>query len=229
MLVHGAWHGGWCWRRVADALEAAGHKVFTPTLTGLADRAHLLTPALTLDTHIADVANLIRWENLEEVVLCGHSYAGFVIAGVVEQVAPTIAAVVFVDAYVPRDGQSMYDVATPTSRVGLDAARKAGDAVRPVPAAASFSVNPADRPWVDGKMTPQPVSVQLQPIRLTGAVDRVRRKGYVRAAGYANPTFEGYFDAAASRPGWETFRVDSGHDVMVDAPAKMAQILLTFV
>ena len=81
VLVHGAWHGGWCWRRVADRLEQRGHRVFTPTLTGLGERSHLLSPAIDLDTHITDVVNLVRFEDLRDIVLVGHSYAGFVVSG----------------------------------------------------------------------------------------------------------------------------------------------------
>jgi pimeloyl-ACP methyl ester carboxylesterase len=201
VLVHGAWHGGWCWRRVADRLEAAGHKVYAPTLTGLADRSHLLSDAVTLDTHIADVAQLIEWEDLNEVILCGHSYAGFVLAGVAERVLPKLAALVFVDAYVPRDGESMFDVATPSSRTSLQAAIKAGDKVRQPPPAETFNVNEQDRAWVDGKMTPQPVAVALQKVRLSGALDKVPGRAYVRATGYPNPTFDRYLDEARQRRG----------------------------
>src|SRR6185312_1533319 len=88
VLVHGAWHGGWCWRRVSDLLEKKGHKVFAPTMTGLGERSHLMSAMITLDTHITDVANVIKWEGLENVVLVGHSYAGFVISGVAEKVLP---------------------------------------------------------------------------------------------------------------------------------------------
>src|SRR5581483_4954661 len=94
VLVHGAWHGGWCWKRVRNILQAQGHEVFTPTLTGLADRSHLLTPAVNLDTHVDDVANLIRWEELSNVILCGHSYGGAVISGVADRVPEHIAALV---------------------------------------------------------------------------------------------------------------------------------------
>lgn len=179
VLVHGAWHGGWCWRRVADLLEAVGQKVFTPTLTGLADRSHLLGPSVTLDTHVADIANLLVWEDLQDVVLVGHSYAGFVISGVAERVSARLAALVFIDAYVPRDGQRMYDLAAASSRDSLDSALKSGAATRPAPSAASFRVNERDRAWVDAKMTPQPVSVAMQRIQLSGAIDRVDTKVYI--------------------------------------------------
>src|SRR5689334_14895699 len=99
VLVHGAWHGGWCWRRVADLLTDKGHKVYAPTLTGLADRSHVMSADIALATHVADIVNLIRWERLGDVVLVGHSYAGFVISGAVEHVQPAIAALVFLDAF----------------------------------------------------------------------------------------------------------------------------------
>ena len=226
VLVHGAWHGGWCWRRVADRLEAAGHKVFTPTLTGLGERSHLLTSSLSLDTHILDVANVISWEGLSEVVLVGHSYAGFVVSGVVERLPSAIAAIALVDAYVPSDGQSMYDVATPSSRASLEAAMKSGDPVRAVPTAASFNVNERDRAWVDAKMTLQPVAPQLQKLRVSGALERIRPKAYVRAVGYPNPTFDAVLATVRSRGGWETHEVRSGHDVMVDRPDELVKILV---
>lgn len=226
VLVHGAWHGGWCWRRVADRLEAAGHKVYAPTLTGLADRLHLLNDTVTLDTHVADIAQLIEWEDLNDVILCGHSYAGFVTAGVVERALPRIAAIVLVDAYVPRDGESMFDVATPSSRAALEAAIKAGESVRQPPRAATFNVNERDRAWVDSKVTPQPVSVALQKIRLSGALENVPSRTYVRATGYPNPTFDRYLAEAKQKRGWQTFEVLCGHDIMVDRPAALADVLL---
>src|SRR6185312_7608074 len=113
VLVHGSWHGGWCWRRVADLLEKRGHKVFTPTLTGLGERSHLMSAMITLDTHITDVANVIKWEGLENVVLVGHSYAGFVISGVAEKVLPSISSIVFLDAFLPQNGERVIDTAPP--------------------------------------------------------------------------------------------------------------------
>src|SRR6516225_4830262 len=96
VLVHGAWHGGWCWRRVADVLERQGHKVFTPTLTGLGERSHLMSRDINLDTHITDIVNVFKWEDLKDVVLVGHSYGGWVTSGAVERVAPRVASIVFV-------------------------------------------------------------------------------------------------------------------------------------
>jgi pimeloyl-ACP methyl ester carboxylesterase len=109
VLVHGAWHGSWCWKRVRRALQARGHEVFTPTLTGVADRLHLLSPQVDLETHITDVTNLIRWEELADVVLCGHSYGGCVISGVADRVSDRIGALVYLDAFVLENAQSLHD------------------------------------------------------------------------------------------------------------------------
>ena len=103
VLVHGAWHGGWCWRRVADRLRRDGHVVFTPTLTGLGERAHLLAPGIDLATHVADVVNLLKWERLSDVVLCGHSYGGFVISGVAEVMPAQTRSIGFLDAFSSRE------------------------------------------------------------------------------------------------------------------------------
>jgi pimeloyl-ACP methyl ester carboxylesterase len=226
VLVHGAWHGGWCWRRVADRLERVGHKVYAPTLTGLADRSHLLDSRVNLDTHIADVANLIKWEGLTEVVLCGHSYAGFVVSGVAEQIGTAVAAVVLVDAYLPRDGQSLFDIATPASRASLEVAIKRGDVARQAPTAASFNVNPRDQSWVDSKMTPHPVASSTQKVTLTGALERVQRKAYVRATANPNPTFDRFLAEVRRQGGWRTFEGPCGHDVMVDRPDELVDVLL---
>ena len=116
VLVHGAWHGGWCWRHVADLLTKAGHQVFTPTLTGLGERSHLIDASVNLSTHITDIVNVLKWERLNNVVLCGHSYGGFVISGVAEEMQDAIASMVFVDAFVPQNGDTVATLASPPTR-----------------------------------------------------------------------------------------------------------------
>jgi pimeloyl-ACP methyl ester carboxylesterase len=138
VFVHGSWRGGWCGRRVADLLTSRGHRVFAPTLTAVADRSHLLNGNITLETHIMDIVNLIRWEELDDIVLCGHSAGGFVISGVPERPAPvTIGSIVFLDAFMPDDGQSFEDIfgpmaGNPALQPGIDA--NGGIAVPPIPA-----------------------------------------------------------------------------------------------
>lgn len=226
VLVHGAWHGGWCWRRVADLLTERGHKVYTPTLTGLGERSHLLSASINLDTHIADVVNVIRWENLSDVVLVGHSYAGWPISGAVEQVLPQIRSLVYLDAFVPENGQSGLDVASPSSRQAVLDAIARGDIARPSPPATAFGLSGEDAAWVAGKVTPQPVAVEQQPIVLTGARDKVAKKTFIRLTGFAHPSFQANYERLKNDPAWRTYLVEGGHDMMVDQAGRLAEILL---
>jgi pimeloyl-ACP methyl ester carboxylesterase len=226
VLVHGAWHGGWCWQRVSARLRGAGHTVFTPTLTGLGERAHLLRAGIDLKTHFADVVNVMKWEQLTDVVLCGHSYGGMVISGVAEQTAPALRSIVFLDAFVPKNGEAVQDLTGPAVREAAAAAVTRGDIIIPPRPAEAFGVNEADRAWVDRLCVGQPISTFTDKIALTGAVDRVARKSYIRAASYANPGFDRALAAAKSNPSWRTYEVPCGHDVMVDMPERLTEILL---
>jgi pimeloyl-ACP methyl ester carboxylesterase len=227
VLVHGAWHGGWCWVRVAERLRAAGHTVFTPTLTGLSDRSHLLAPNISLQTHIKDVANLISWEELTDVVLVGHSYGGMVITGAADRVADRIRTLVFVDAFTPRHGQAAFDLRAPEANALTLQKAKAGGGWRiaPTPAEA-FMVNPADRAWVDAKCTDLPIGCFSEKLHLSGAVDRIADRVYVRAGAYPNPTFDKALADARADSRFRAHVVDCGHDIMVDEPAELARILL---
>jgi len=226
VLVHGAWHGGWCWRRVCDLLEKQGHKVFTPTMTGLGERSHLMSKDVVLDTHIADIVNVIKWEDLSGICLVAHSYGGFPVSGALEQVLDRVSSVVFVDAFLPENGQKSLDVASEFSRKGTLEAVAKGEVSRPAPKAETFHVNEQDRAWVDSKLTPQPVGVALQPIKLTGARERIAKKTYIRAPVYPQPAFDRYHAAKKADASWRTYEVDGGHDVMVDRPQRLVEILL---
>jgi pimeloyl-ACP methyl ester carboxylesterase len=226
VLVHGAWHGGWCWRRVADILQTRGHKVFAPTLTGLADRSHLLRADVNLDTHIADIVNLVKWEKLNDIVLVAHSYAGFPVSGAIEHIFDHVASVVFLDAFLPEDGQKSLDVASDfAKKLTLEAMAK-GELGNAPPPAERFAVNERDRAWVDSQLTPQPLGVALQPIKLTGARERVTKKAYIRAPQYPQPTFDAYYLAKKADRSWRTYEVPCGHDVMIDMPERLTEILL---
>lgn len=132
MLIHGSWHGGWCWRYVSELLEKKGHKVFSPTLTGLGERSHLLSNDITLDIHIADIVNVVKWENLSNFCLVAHSYGGVPASGAIEQIGDRVSSIVWVDAFRPDDGQLVLDLITNTGlRDTLLAALKNGDAGLP--------------------------------------------------------------------------------------------------
>jgi len=226
VLVHGAWHGGWCWCRVADRLRASGHIVFTPTLTGLGERAHLLHPDINLSLHVADVLGLIKCERLNNIVLVGHSYGGFVISGVAEAVANKISSIVFLDAFIPDNGESVLDVVQPAVQDVVQDVLDRGDTTVPVRDAAAFKVNEKDRAWVDSLATPQPIGTMTEKIKLTGVRERVATKTYIRAAGYPNVSFDKAYARTKADRSWRTYEVPCGHDVMIDEPDRLAEILL---
>lgn len=224
VLVHGAWHGGWCWDRVAELLRREGHRVFTPTLTGLAERAHLMSHRITLDTHIGDVVDVFRRNDLENAILVGHSFGGWAISGAVEELRNRVAVLIFVDAHVPANGQIARD--TSHHRDQIDRALREGRASTPPRADAAewFKVNERDRAWVQAKLTDQPVGVYLSPIHLTGAREAVQHKAYIRATDFESGTFERY-RADAERNGWRIYDVACGHDIMIDDPVRLTAIL----
>lgn len=230
VLVHGAWRGSWLWQRVRPILQAEGHEVFTPTLTGLADRSHLLAPDLNLETHINDVANLFEWEDLSDVVLCGHSYAGSIISGVADRIPERIAALVYLDAFVLEDGECLHDTLPEELREAqLQAAEAVGDSwkVPPIPAEV-FNVNADDRDWVDRQCTPQPLATFQQALRLGGKGETVRSVTYIFATDHPDSPFPPFFEKAKAR-GWQTDTIATGHDVSIDDPAGLAKMLLAAI
>jgi pimeloyl-ACP methyl ester carboxylesterase len=224
VLVHGAWFGAWCWRRVAGLLEARQHRVVTPTLTGLGERSHLLDPDIDLETHILDVVNLMKWQELRDIVLVGHSYGGMVVSGAAERMEKSIASIVLLDAFFPADGQAIIDLQPPPMRETI--LKLASDGLTAVPprSAAMFNVNEADRAWVDAQCTPQPIKCFLQPVALTGARERIARKTYIRAADYPSIPFDAGLSQARSH-GWRTAEIAGGHALMLDAPEPLAELL----
>ena len=227
VLVHGAWRGSWIWKRVRRALQARGHEVFTPTLTGVGERSHLLTPQVNLETHIADVMNLIGWEELSDVVLCGHSYGGCVVSGVADRIPEKIRALVYVDAFVPENGQSLHDTLPPEARnEQIEAASKVGEGWKtpPIPAEA-FNVNARDRDWVNRQSTLHPLASFQQPLRLTGAISRIGDITYILATDWSPSPFPQFYDKAKARR-WKTLTMACGHDVMLDQPEELTEELL---
>ena len=226
VLVHGAWHGGWCWRRVSDLLERQGHKVFTPTLTGLGERSHLLRAGINVSTHVTDVVNVLKWEGLSNVVLCGHSYGGLVVSGVAEQMSSAIGSIVFLDAFVPENGDSMAALTSGAVRDNLKIAAERGDLGVPARSAAAFLVKEKDQAWVDAMCVPQPIGTMTEKMTLTGARERIGKKAYIRASAYPNPGFDTAYARVKADTSWRTYEVPCGHDVMVDMPERLAEILV---
>jgi len=201
--------------------------VFTPTLTGVADRSHLSSPNVNLDTHITDVANLIRWEELSDVILCGHSYGGCVVSGVADRVPDQIGALVYLDAFVLENGQCLNDTIPPeVRRVRLTQAREVGEGWKlpPIPAE-EFNVNPRDRDWVNRQSTMQSLACFEQPMHLTGALNQIIDITYILASGWSPSPFPQFYKKAKAK-GWKTTTIECGHDVMLDRPEEHAEQLL---
>lgn len=220
VLVHGAWHGGWCWRRVADRLTAKGHYVVAPALSGVGERSHLKPEDIGLTTQVDDVVGEMKWKDLNDVVLVGHSYGGMVITGVAEQLRDRIAAIVYLDAFIPSDGQSLADLVS----------RKASwqEPVTPAPPASYFHVNDKDATWVNSKITPHPTQCFTEKLKVTGAYQSIPKKLYVRAPLFVQKSFDDALDRCRADKSWQTATVSCGHDVMIDQPEELTALLDRF-
>ena len=226
VLVHGAWHGGWCWDRVAPLLRGAGHEVHAPTLTGVAERAHLLSPLVGLDTHVEDVVRLIDVLGLRDVVLVGHSYAGQVVTGVTDRRPEVIARRVYLDAFVGSDGEAARDL-LPDSvehHWAESAAEQGFGWLVPVRSLSVLGVTKqADVDWLTPKLTPHPWKTYTDPLRLRGAVDDVPA-AFVECVAWMR-VFAGQADRARDR-GWPVHELETGHEAMVTAPKALAEVLI---
>lgn len=217
VVVHGAWAGSWAWMRVIDRLNARGHRVFAPTLSGLGERSHLAESSINLTTHIDDVVNEILWKDLTDVVLVGHSYGGFVITGTAEKIRERIASIVYVDAFIPDDGRAFADFA-PEWNLPPDAL------IPPPPAVMGDYRDDADRIWVNDKATPQPAGTFTERVRVTGAYNSVPKKAFVQATGWDSP-FKDTVAGFRSDPAWQIYEIACGHDIAIEMPDELTDIL----
>lgn len=231
VLVHGAWHGGWCYRDTAAALRAAGHTVFTPTHSGVGERFHQSAENITLETHIRDVCGCIEWEELNDIVLVGHSYGGMVISGVADRMAERIRALVYLDAFLPQNGDSLNGLiqkALPPEvaaqfLAGFRGAAAEGHSglMQPIPAE-MFNVRADNRAWVDRRCRPQALATFEMPALLSGNLDKVAQRLYILADGWDPSPFRHFAAQVDGKPGWRLVKMPSSHDVMVDMPKELA-------
>ena len=225
VLVHGAWHGGWCWQRVTPLLRASGHEVHTPTLTGLGERAHLADIGVGLATHVADIVGVITAEGLRNIVLVGHSYGGFVVRGVADRVGDAIATLVYLDAFVPDDGKSLIDYVPAERRAAFEQMGKAKGAFDPQPLEPFGVTKSQDLAWANPKLRPQPFATFVEPLKLSGA-PLAMKQVYIRCTDPAFPNFEGFAQRTKNDPRWAYAEVAGGHDSMISNPRGLADALL---
>lgn len=231
VLVHGAWHGAWCWRRVLPLLRAAGAEAHAVTLTGLGERAHLMSPAIDLHTHVQDVMGLIEAEELARVVLVGHSYAGMVVTGVADRLLRekpgVLAHLVYLDAALPYPGDSWsshHSEETKAARVA--AAQPSGGLHFPPPDARLFGLDGADRDWVNRRQTPQPFKLYQQPLPFDGEAWAGVPRTFIDCTSPALATIAPSRERVRREPGWKLIEMATGHDPMVSEPAALAEHLL---
>lgn len=215
VIVHGAWAGAWEWDRVAERLRAKGHRVHVPTLSGLGERAHLAELPITLSHHVNDVVNEALWHDLDAITLVAHSYGGIVGTMAAERLGDRISALVYVEGFIPRDGQSFADM------VGMEY----DGATVPTPLTGPNDyLRPEDVELSREKATPQPTGTFNEKARITGAYRHVGRKSFVVATGW-----EGAFEAVAAPlradPDWTVSELPCGHDVPLDMPDELAALL----
>lgn len=228
VLVHGAWEGGWCWRRVARRLRAAGHEVFAPTLTGLGERAHRASPEVDLESHISDVLGVLEWEELDRVVLCGHSYGGMVITGVADRAGARLRALVYLDAFLPKNGEALFDLIGEERRNQFLTGAQGFDGWRipPLKAAEWGVIDRDEQAWLDRLSTPHPLATFRQPIELGGGGPSIARRSYVLATGYDPSPFHSFAAEVRDDPGWRSLELPCHHMVNVSMPEEVANILI---
>lgn len=227
VLVHGSFGGGWVWQQVTPLLRTAGHEIYTPRLTGLSDRSHLLDCGVDLTTHITDVANLLFYEDLSDVVLVGHSYAGMVITGVVAQAPERLRLLVYLDAYLPHDGQREVDLWPEAWQRSLPADQSADHELRkPLSPEALGITNPEMANWVKARMTPHPLATYTEPVPTGTAKSAALPRVYVHCTGGSITHVFAPFAAEARANGWEVYEMATGHMAMLIAPHEVAELLL---
>ena len=228
LVCHGAWSAGWAWKKMHPLMRAAGHRLVTPTCTGLGERVHLAGPSVDLETHIRDILNVISYEDLRDIVLIGHSYGGMVATGVADRARDRIARLIYLDAFVPKDGQSLLDLNEPARQRIKDVA-KAGDGWRVPPNPTPPDTSPADTKWLTERRVDQPFKCFEMPLTLhSGELTLPRSYIYALRATPAD-TFRPFAERAKSEPGWRYFEIDASHSPNVTAPETLFPLLQQIV
>ena len=226
LVAHGAWSAGWAWKKMRPRLRERGHELWTPTYTGLGERVHLASNDVRLDIHIEDVLKVLEFEDLRDVILIGHSYGGMVATGVADRAPERLSQLIYLDAFVPRHGQSLFDLAVPEDRnQAREAAQKAGDAMRIPPRPMPPDTSPTDLAWANPRRVPQPIATFEQPIRLTGAVEQLRRTYIYCTKARAGDVFRQFGDRAKSESGWKYREIDASHNPHITVPDVLAAML----
>ena len=224
VVAHGAWSAGWAWKKMRPLMRATGHELWTPTYTGLGERAHLGNPDVSLDTHIRDVIAMIEMEHLDDIILIGHSYGGMVATGVADRARARIAQLVYLDAFAPMDGQAIFDLVPP------DIAEKMRAGAAASPSGYGIPSNPMpsdtaedDVAWASPRRMPQPLKAFSTPLKLSAEPSAPRTYVYCSKIGIGD-TFRQFYERA-QRENWRTFEIDASHNPHITNPQALLDIL----
>jgi pimeloyl-ACP methyl ester carboxylesterase len=228
LVCHGAWGGGWSWKKMHPLMQAAGHRLLTPTYTGLGEREHLATPSIDLETHIQDILNVIRNEDLRDIVLLGHSYGGMVATGVADRARDRIAQLIYLDAFVPRDGQSLFDL-NESGRLPLQEAAQKGDGWRVPPMQSPPDTLPADVEWLAARRVHMPIKCFETRLKLQNGEPPLPRSYIYATRITPADTFGPFAKRAKSEAGWRYFEIDASHAPNVTAPEALMALLKRIV
>lgn len=226
VLVHGAWHGAWCWKKILPGLWSAGHRAFAVTLTGTGERAHQLAPGITLRTHIDDAAAVIEAEELQQAIVVGHSYGGMVITALADRMPQRIARLVYLDAVVPLPGEcwsSTHSAETQAQRRQAIAATAGIPPADPV----LFGLTGEDAQWVARRQTPQPGGVYDDPLYFDAARVAALPRTFIDCHAPALATIAVMRERVRRQPGWQVLEIATGHDAMISAPQELLRLLLS--
>jgi pimeloyl-ACP methyl ester carboxylesterase len=224
LVCHGAWGGGWSWKKMHPLMQAAGFRLVTPTYTGLGERAHLANPSIDLETHIEDVLNVIKYEDLDDIVLLGHSYGGMVATAVADRARDRVAQLIYLDAFVPRDGQSLFDL-NEAGRQPMREAATSGDGWRAPPNPTPSDTSAADLEWLTPRRVHMPIKCFETKLRLRNGEPTMPRSYIYATRTTPADTFGQFARRAKSEPGWRYFEIDASHSPGVTAPEALTALL----
>ncbi len=228
LVAHGAWSAGWAWKKMHPLMTAAGHRLITPTYTGLGEREHLANPSIDLETHIQDMLGVIKFEQLEHFILIGHSYGGMVATGLADRVPERVSRLIYLDAFVPRDGQAMVDLLGAEAAAPLRATGKAGEDWRVPPSPLPPDTSAADAQWLQALRLPQPLKTLQMPVHLRQGDTRIPRSYvYYTRTGKGDPFRP--FAARARAENWDYHELDASHSAHVTAPEALMALLHSIV
>jgi pimeloyl-ACP methyl ester carboxylesterase len=224
LLAHGAWSAAWAWKKMRPLMVASGNVFLTPTYTGLGVHADLASPSVNLDTHIDDLLRVLHYEDVQDVVLLGHSYGGLVATGVADRARDRIAQLIYLDAFVPEDGQSLFDLVPAEQSEKQRRSAVDGDGWRVTPNPSPDDTSPEDLAWITSRRVPQPLQCFAQPLTLANG-DLTLPRSFIRATRNTHGPFGKFADRARSEPGWGYYEIDASHSPNITAPAALMELL----